>query len=174
MWPIRWLSVIQAGRAPVGQMRRPASSAVPDGRRTGLGGVDRPASGCPTSGMSTRRQKQTLYYLASIINEELPRSAKKNTHDLSGDPLNSDHDRLAPIFLAIVGDGSFVVGKPLEIKDGLTSRRSEKTTHPVGDHFLALSVRAQVLFARDQGHIDPDLTARRCWLRDGALQSSHY
>ena len=42
-----------------------------------------------------------------------------NGRDLSGAFLNSAHEGLTPIFLAIVADGLFVVGKSLEVEYGL-------------------------------------------------------
>lgn len=50
--------------------------------------------------------------------------------------LNSAHDRLATMFLAVLGDGAFVVGKSREIEYRLAPRRAKITAHPIGDHFL--------------------------------------
>jgi hypothetical protein len=44
------------------------------------------------------------------------------------------------MFLAIVADGPFIIGKSLEVEDGLAPRCSKVTAHPIGDHFLPVSV----------------------------------
>jgi hypothetical protein len=55
--------------------------------------------------------------------------------------LNSAHNRLAPIFLAIVADGRFIFGKALEVEYGLVPRRPEVAAHPIGDYFLPLGCK---------------------------------
>jgi hypothetical protein len=75
---------------------------------------------------------------ASLVGWYSPRLG--TTANSPGAFLNSAHDRLAPIFLAIVADSPFIVGKSLEVEDGLAPRRSEVTAHPIGDHFLPVGI----------------------------------
>ena len=96
-----------------------------------------------------------------------------NSSNLPHSILNCAHEGLAAPFFAVVFDCFFVVRKSLKIEYGLIPRCAEIAVYPRGDKFSPYGVRARILLAGDQGHVNLDLPPRG-GLWNGTLQGAHH